>query len=478
MIRGTSPPSPNPLAAAEGDADYFATEAYYLALANRMLDALRAGGSVVLITGDPPATSQLLSQALRKSTQLRHAVIDVPCRADLTSEELFRARSGVATLPASGGSITGSETSERDPPLFVFTDVDQLSDRQIREIFEATQHGGQKGPPALLLARSGFLTRLEEPSLQFLKERLAGQFGFHEAGRDEGIEFLRRQLAAVHARAYRNARWLSESRGIPVGLFLGLAASGVLLTVVIGAFLWLQYYHSLEDPSARLAADISSAPKVAAPRLTSDAPKTRTSAEDRASPRMASRAASPDPGRPAQSPEMILPEGAPPPARVAAEQPAPPLPAGPTATQSAWLPEPTPPVASPGLGVQLAVPKAASPAASLAPAHSSPSQGLSLTETAALVTRGDGFLSNGDIASARLFYERAADAGNGAAALRLGATFDPGFLGRAGIRGIPGEPTQAAFWYRRSSELGEAAAADRLKDLDQRPTGELNSTPR
>jgi hypothetical protein len=39
--------------------------------------------------------------------------------------------------------------------------------------------------------------------------------------------------------------------------------------------------------------------------------------------------------------------------------------------------------------------------------------------------------SAGDIASARLFYQHAADAGNGSAALRLGASYDPGFLSRA-----------------------------------------------
>jgi TPR repeat protein len=94
---------------------------------------------------------------------------------------------------------------------------------------------------------------------------------------------------------------------------------------------------------------------------------------------------------------------------------------------------------------------------------------LSATEIAALVTRGDAFLTTGDIASARLFYERAADAGDSAAALRLGATFDPNFLGRVGIRGNPGDPAQAASWYRRARDLGDAAAAERLKTLDRQP---------
>jgi hypothetical protein len=41
--------------------------------------------------------------------------------------------------------------------------------------------------------------------------------------------------------------------------------------------------------------------------------------------------------------------------------------------------------------------------------------------------------SDTDIASARLFYERAADAGNGRAALRMGESFDRAFLDSIGV---------------------------------------------
>src|SRR5205807_2187786 len=51
-----------------------------------------------------------------------------------------------------------------------------------------------------------------------------------------------------------------------------------------------------------------------------------------------------------------------------------------------------------------------------------------------LLNRGDSLLSTGDIASGRLFYQRAAEAGNGQAALRLGNTYDPAFLERAQLR--------------------------------------------
>jgi hypothetical protein len=79
---------------------------------------------------------------------------------------------------------------------------------------------------------------------------------------------------------------------------------------------------------------------------------------------------------------------------------------------------------------------------------------LSADEITALLARGDAFLSAGDIASARLFFQRAADAGDSRAAMRMAVTFDGAFLDRAGLRGLRGDPQQAAFWYRRARDLG------------------------
>jgi hypothetical protein len=55
----------------------------------------------------------------------------------------------------------------------------------------------------VLLARPSFLSRLEDPSLSFLKPALAGQFRFDEIGEDESIDFLRHQIAD---RAYLTAK--------------------------------------------------------------------------------------------------------------------------------------------------------------------------------------------------------------------------------------------------------------------------------
>jgi len=96
---------------------------------------------------------------------------------------------------------------------------------------------------------------------------------------------------------------------------------------------------------------------------------------------------------------------------------------------------------------------------------------------AALVSRGDNFLSAGDIVSARLFYERAADGGDGGAALRLGATFDPAFLSRTGGRGNLDDPAQASFWYRRAAGLGKRAAQEYLQNLEKQRVPEPGSPP-
>src|SRR5205814_1192023 len=84
-------------------------------------------------------------------------------------------------------------------------------------------------------------------------------------------------------------------------------------------------------------------------------------------------------------------------------------------------------------------------------------------EIAVLLARGDALFATGDVASARLFYERAAEAGDGQAAVRLGHTFDPVFLHHAQQRGLRGDVDKAWDWYRRARELGVGQSEARLK---------------
>ena len=88
---------------------------------------------------------------------------------------------------------------------------------------------------------------------------------------------------------------------------------------------------------------------------------------------------------------------------------------------------------------------------------------LSSAESAALIARGDALLSRGDLVSARLFYERAADGGDGQAAVRMGETYDPAFLAQSRLNGVRADALSAARWYLRALELGTPDAGTLFK---------------
>lgn len=90
---------------------------------------------------------------------------------------------------------------------------------------------------------------------------------------------------------------------------------------------------------------------------------------------------------------------------------------------------------------------------------------LDSNEVAALLKRGEGFIASGDLASARLVLQRAAEAGDAQAALSLAGTFDPIVLDRLGLQGQKADIEKARTWYQRAQELGSAAAPRRLQFL-------------
>ncbi|MGA8291477.1 MAG: hypothetical protein WB820_03050, partial [Rhodoplanes sp.] len=86
-------------------------------------------------------------------------------------------------------------------------------------------------------------------------------------------------------------------------------------------------------------------------------------------------------------------------------------------------------------------------------------------EIATLVKRGQDFIANGDLASARLVLRRAAEGGDAQAALLLGSTFDPATFERLKVLGSAPDPVQARAWYQRAADLGSAEAVRRLEPL-------------
>ncbi len=86
-------------------------------------------------------------------------------------------------------------------------------------------------------------------------------------------------------------------------------------------------------------------------------------------------------------------------------------------------------------------------------------------EIASLVKRGQDFIANGDLASARLVLRRAADAGDAQAALLLGSTYDPATFKQLKVIGSAPDPAEARAWYQRAVELGSTEAVRRLEPL-------------
>ncbi|HEY6256043.1 MAG TPA: hypothetical protein VIY51_09655 [Xanthobacteraceae bacterium] len=85
-----------------------------------------------------------------------------------------------------------------------------------------------------------------------------------------------------------------------------------------------------------------------------------------------------------------------------------------------------------------------------------------------LMQQGEQFLASGDVLTARIVFQRAAEAGDAAAALALGATFDPAVLSKMGARGINPDIQKARMWYERAKQYGSSDAPRRLEALANR----------
>jgi tetratricopeptide (TPR) repeat protein len=109
---------------------------------------------------------------------------------------------------------------------------------------------------------------------------------------------------------------------------------------------------------------------------------------------------------------------------------------------------------------------AASATASATPSDGAPATASTGSDVAAVfMARGDGALQQGDVISARQFYELAAANGLARAATAVGLTYDPDFLQARGVRGALADMTEARRWYRKAIDAGDPAARLRLDKL-------------
>ena len=85
-----------------------------------------------------------------------------------------------------------------------------------------------------------------------------------------------------------------------------------------------------------------------------------------------------------------------------------------------------------------------------------------------LIKQGEQFIAAGDVVTARIVFQRAAEAGDPNAAVALGATYDPTVLARLGVVGMGADVEKARTWYQKAESLGSPEAARRLKILANR----------
>lgn len=442
-------------ATADAGFGYFATAEHFRHLAKGVIDALCRGG-VVLVSGDPPACLPMLTEALRNAATPR-AVIEIPCGPALDFSELYAGSGSGRPDPPTPGGAEGEvvKGAVLPPPIYVFSAADRLSDVQIEALHDATRAVPLSAPTpraAVLLANSSFPSSSGKPMPDLLEERLAAHLHVQQLDRDEIEAFIRYQLP-------------------PDGRSNLLTAQCVALIAITSggdpAVVNRLAHRMFAEPDADLAGSEIAAPRASWRQragifvclgicaLIVGAVSSRDLGGlvgNHVLPQNDNMV--PATGVPGQ---VTLPE---PPAIAAGSSPSglahPPRAAVDTTAVMEPAGSERPPAASPSL-----------------PAPEPPGLRPSVDEAAALVARGDVFLAAGDVASARLFFQRAANSGDSRAAMRMAVTFDAAFLDRAGVHGLRSDPEQAAFWYQRARDLGAAKA-----ERGPAPPNEPSSQPR
>jgi hypothetical protein len=101
-------------------------------------------------------------------------------------------------------------------------------------------------------------------------------------------------------------------------------------------------------------------------------------------------------------------------------------------------------------------------------AESPPSSKADPEELKVLTRQGEQFASAGDLVTARILFQRAAEAGDATAAMALGATYDPDVLAKFGVIGMGADVEKARSWYQKAESQGSAQATRRLQALANR----------
>ena len=114
-------------------------------------------------------------------------------------------------------------------------------------------------------------------------------------------------------------------------------------------------------------------------------------------------------------------------------------------------------------------PTAAAPPTNVKPAPAGQAvRVLDPEEIKLLIKQGEQLVAAGDLVTARVVFQRAAEADDASAAVALAATYDPAILAKLGVVGVSGNIEKARSWYQKAENLGSPEATRRLGLLANR----------
>ena len=453
-------------------------DARYNFLANSILSSLGENGGISLVVAD----SSVRSSSLRRTLEQVHGdltVFEVPCRNAIATAGIIPsmphfvsgASSAVRRLAGPGARAMTIETRHA-PMLFICDGADGLEDEQLETMYRLSR-GGHGPLGVVLLAKPEFLLRMQNSHLNHIKAGLTACFwsqrssygGVCAADRQDQVEGFMAlnpaQLPSPLLEQLQNERTVandpspssvrtagararksgvSPSRRYGQGALTAGFSIGCLVVVAASA------YVATSMSSQPQTAAVSAAPPLSRPPSTSLASRAPAGAGAVSATRAEAPPAAPAPKQAAKDtaaataiPSASAPEKSTPSVAAAAE---PPKHQEDTASLS-----PAPPTEKTAPATSASVGPAPKPGAPV------PETKLSDADRALFAQRGNELLAAGDIASARLFFERAANAGDAGSALGMAKTFDPDELAKAGVRGVKGDLAKADYWYQRARSL-------------------------
>ncbi len=453
-------------------------DARYNFLANSILSSFGENGGISLVVADSSVQSGLLRETLEQIYDgLR--VFEVPCRRAIANVQIIPSLPqfisvdfSVSRPLANPGPLGAAIDARHAPMLFICDGAEGLEDEQLETMYRLSC--GKQGPlGVVLLATPEFLLRLQNSRLDHIRAALSACFWSQHSAygaavyaddrQNRIVGFMPFNLAQLPApllerltiqngEADGGGRGSSTTR--KVRALLGRIGGRYRRRAITVAF--SVGYLLIAGGTACVQSWMSGHPQGAVAGGETPASLPLTASVAWAPKGADSASVEPSSGFTATIGRKDVPV-----APVIAESADTPAPSAPIADEEQAHNELATLAPVGNSALTRAAPAPAPPKSAAAVSEMK----LSVADQALFAQRGNELLATGDIASARLFFERAANAGDAGSAVGMAKTFDPNELAKAGARGVKGDAAKADYWYQRARLLaGNRNSGNQVKE--------------